>query len=223
MARQFRVEKAPSDALSLTNRAIFHPKDVKERDQYFLVTSSAGDFVLTPQTSSDVSPGCVALGLYQRKWVSAAQGDTVTVRSYQFTDATCYLEVLTVRVDHVARTAQRSGKQLNSDRMTAEVSSTYASVAVSVGQQLLYRAQDHPRPLYLTVLSLQAADPSVLTKTKASPSKRSDISCGIILPDTNILFEGGEGVTVTGKHIAGAAVQGSVISTSLDFVKMGIG
>ena len=223
MARQYKVERAPSDALSLTNCAIFSPDDVADREQYFTLASKTGDYLITAKTSPDVKKGNVALGMLQRKWLDVAQGDRVAISPYEFKDAnSCYLVLATVRIENVSKTSQRNAKPLNTDVMTAELGSTYANVALSVGQQLLFRTKDYPKALKLEVLSLKAADPSILTRG-GKPREPADISSGIILPDTNFLFESGEGIGLDGKHIGGAAVQGGVISTSLDFVKMGIG
>ncbi|XP_065185859.1 vesicle-fusing ATPase 1-like [Sycon ciliatum] len=224
-SKQFKVEKAPSDALSATNRACFNPSNLSGRgdsNQYFTLSSNAGDFIVTAEPSKDVRPGTVGLGFFQRKWVNAAQGEEVTVTPYQFKDANCYLEVVTVRIEHVSRTTQRNAKKLDTDQMNAYMGSTYANLALSVDQQLLFKAQDYPKPLKLTVISLQAADPSVLTSGPKA-KQPAEIKTGILLPDTNILFDPGESVDLTGRHVGGAAATGGIISTSLDFVKMGIG
>ena len=218
----FKVEKAPSDELSLTNKAILNPKDVPTDGQYMELTSNVGRFVVTILGSPEVRQGTVGFGLFLRKWLSVAQGDQVCMEQHSFGGNAAYLERVTMFVEHVSRTSARQPKQINSDDLNADISSTYAELAVTVGQQMIFKFRDYPKALKLTVREVKAADASLLTGGK-SKTKREDIACGILMPNTNVVFEAGEGIQLTGVHLGGSSTQSSIISTDLDFVKMGIG
>ena len=230
MAGQYTVVTTPDDSLSFTNRAIFHPDDLEwdeDNASYIEFRTSAGEsFIVAAHPSTDVGRSQIALNFYQRQWTKAAVGQTVDVEPYTFNGDSVFIDRLEVRVEHATKMSRAKPTELDTDKMSAELSSTWAQLPLTVGQPLLFKSTDVEKVMKVTVLSMTPADTSALTSDseRAGRDAPADaVKRAILMANSNVVFRASDDIRMSGAHVAGDSVKSSFMSTDLDFVKMGIG
>lgn len=114
-----------------------------------------------------------------------------------------------------------SQEPYDSDQMAKEFIMQFASMALTVGQSLVFNFKDK-KLLGLAVKSLEAIDPKTLGEGK-EPTMRN-VRFGRILGNTVVQFEKAENssLNLQGKS-KGKVVRQSIINPDWDFGKMGIG
>lgn len=66
-----KTTKCPTDELSLKNRAIVHPSDFSNNENYVDVSTGPGShFIFAIERSVEVPPRAVGFSLLQRKWAT---------------------------------------------------------------------------------------------------------------------------------------------------------
>jgi vesicle-fusing ATPase len=66
-----KATKCPTDELSLKNRAIVHPSDFGNSENYVDVSTGPGQhFIFAIERSVEVAPRTVGFSLLQRKWAT---------------------------------------------------------------------------------------------------------------------------------------------------------
>ena len=129
------------------------------------------------------------------------------------------MSTLTVEVDFYMK-KNTSSDDFNSDKMTADFCAQFANIAVTQGQPFLFKFEDKPL-LQVKIKELEASD---LRKVRDGEVSKYNIRCGVLLPNTAIVWHKGEESTIklTGKSRAKMERQ-SIINPNWDFSTMGIG
>jgi len=221
-ARRMKVSKCPSDALTMTNRAIVNPGDFDKKScPHIDVRTGPGQhFVFTIEPDAKVSQGTVAFSLPQRKWATLSLNQEMDVSPYQFNPDKHYLSSIILEVDFFNK-KNTSTDPFNSDDMAKEFSMQFCKQAFTVGQQCVFNFQDK-KLLQINIKDCEATNLRALQAgEKVSPHK---VTCGLFLVNTGICFEKmeGSGLNLTGK-CKGKVERTQIINPDWDFSKMGIG
>ena len=156
-----KVSKCPSDALTMTNRAIVNPGDfdkkVKKGYMQLIVhskliyiqtcphidvrTGPGQHFVFTVEPDAKVTQGTVAFSLPQRKWATLSLNQEIDVSPYQFNPDKHYLSSIVLEVDFFNK-KNTSTDPFNSDDMAKEFSMQFCKQAFTVGMQCVFNFQD---------------------------------------------------------------------------------
>lgn len=227
--RRLQVVRCPSDTLSLTNCAVVSPADFPQggdphrRLHIRLRPSGAAIdkwFVFTVTPSPDVKPGCIGLSLTQRKFATASIGQDMDIYPFDFDRATQCCASILLEVDFLQK-KQSTNEPYDTDLMAKEFVNQFAGQAFQAGMPLAFSFHDK-KLLSLVVKEVEAADMTPL-KVGGEP-KMSKQDVGLLLPDTKVVFEKGEGAAVILKGKSqGKVTQKSIINPEWNFQKMGIG
>ncbi|CAL8089603.1 unnamed protein product [Orchesella dallaii] len=228
--RRLQVVRCPSDTLSLTNCAVVSPADFpgsgdpRHRLHIRLRPSGAARdhwFVFTVTQSPDVKPGCIGLSLTQRKFATASIGQDMDIFPFDFDRTTQCCSSILLEVDFLQK-KQSTNEPYDTDLMAKEFVSQFAGQAFQGGMPLAFSFHDK-KLLSLVVKEMDIADMTPLKVGGEPKISKSDL--GLLLPDTKVVFEYGEGSTVKlkGTSINRGKAHTSIINPSWDFQKMGIG
>lgn len=218
-----KVDKVPTDELSLSNFAAANKDDFVEDTKHIEVTTGPGrHFIFTLAYDPAVKRNYIGFSLLQRKWAELSLNQDIDVKPFFFNpkNTSEFLCTIILEVDFLSK-KNPTKDPFDTEKMAREFLTRFSGQAFTEGQMLAFQFEDK-KLLILTVKRLEAADLSAL-KTGEEP-KISPTKMGRCLGDTQIQFEKGEGsaVNLTGKA-RGIQPRQSIINPSFDFNKMGIG
>uniref|UniRef100_A0A4W5MRT3 Vesicle-fusing ATPase n=1 Tax=Hucho hucho TaxID=62062 RepID=A0A4W5MRT3_9TELE len=205
-----QAARCPTDELSLTNCAVV----------IMCVTTPTHKFVFTVKTHQSVVPGTIAFSLY---WAAIGFLSLLCVHvvtNYNFDKSKQCVGTMMVEIDFLQKKSVDSS-QYDSDKMAAEFIQHFNSQAFSAGQQLVFSFCD--KLFGLLIKDIEAMDPSIL-KGEAGSGKKHKIDIGLLLGNSQVVFEKAESSTLTliGKSKTRESRQ-SIINPDWNFERMGIG
>ncbi|XP_064780118.1 vesicle-fusing ATPase isoform X1 [Oncorhynchus masou masou] len=218
--RTLQAGRCPTDELSLTNCAVVSEKESQFEHHVTVRTTPTHKFVFTVKTHQSVVPGTIAFSLPQRKWAGISIGQDVEVTSYNFDKSKQCVGTMIVEIDFLQKKSVDSSPY-DSDKMAAEFIQHFNSQAFSVGQQLVFSFCE--KLFGLLIKDIEAMDPSIL-KGNAGSGKKHNIDIGLLLGNSQVVFEKAESssLTLIGKAKTRESRQ-SIINPDWNFERMGIG
>ncbi|XP_055767985.1 vesicle-fusing ATPase-like [Salvelinus fontinalis] len=218
--RTLQAGRCPTDELSLTNCAVVSEKESQFEHHVTVRTTPTHKFVFTVKTHQSVVPGTIAFSLPQRKWAGISIGQDVEVTGYNFDKSKQCVGTMTVEIDFLQKKSVDSSPY-DSDKMAAEFIQHFNSRAFSVGQQLVFSFCE--KLFGLLIKDIEAMDPSIL-KGNAGSGKKHNIDIGLLLGNSQVVFEKAESssLTLIGKAKTRESRQ-SIINPDWNFERMGIG
>ncbi|XP_029563281.1 vesicle-fusing ATPase isoform X1 [Salmo trutta] len=218
--RTLQAGRCPTDELSLTNCAVVSEKESQFEHHVTVRTTPTHKFVFTVKTHQSVVPGTIAFSLPQRKWAGISIGQDVEVTGYNFDKSKQCVGTMIVEIDFLQKKSVDSSPY-DSDKMAAEFIQHFNSQAFSVGQQLVFSFCD--KLFGLLIKDIEAMDPSIL-KGDAVSGKKHNIDIGLLLGNSQVVFEKAESssLTLIGKAKTRESRQ-SIINPDWNFERMGIG
>ncbi|KAM8825507.1 vesicle-fusing ATPase isoform 3-T3 [Synchiropus picturatus] len=219
--RTMQAARCPTDELSLTNCAVVSEKDLQSGQHVTVKTTPNHKFVFTVKTHHTVAPGTIAFSLAQRKWAGLSIGQEVEVSNYNFDKSKQCIGTMTIEIDFLQKKSTDSSPY-DSDKMAAEFIQQFNSQAFSVTQQLVFSFCD--KLFGLVVKDIEAMDASILKGEPASGKKQQKIDIGLMIGNSQVIFEKAESssLTLVGKAKTKEARQ-TIINPDWNFEKMGIG
>ncbi|XP_071330852.1 vesicle-fusing ATPase isoform X6 [Trachinotus anak] len=220
-ARTMQAARCPTDELSLTNCAVVSEKDLQSGQHVTVKTTPNHKFVFTVKTHHTVAPGTIAFSLPQRKWAGLSIGQEVEVSNYNFDKSKQCIGAMTIEIDFLQKKSTDSSPY-DSDKMAAEFIQQFNNQAFSVTQQLVFSFCD--KLFGLVVKDIEAMDASILKGEPASGKKQQKIDSGLMVGNSQVIFEKAENssLTLVGKAKTKEARQ-TIINPDWNFEKMGIG
>ncbi|KAM4623945.1 vesicle-fusing ATPase-like isoform 1-T1 [Polymixia lowei] len=217
--RTMRAARCPTDELSLTNCAVVSEKE-QQCEQHVTVRNMTHKYVFTVKTHPSVVPETIAFSLPQRKWAGLSIGQEVEVTNYKFDKSKQCVGTMTVEIDFLQKKNVDSNPY-DSDKMAHEFIQHFNNQAFSVGQQLVFSFCD--KLFGLLIKDIEAMDSSIL-KGDNTPGKRQKIEIGLLLVNSQVIFEKAESssLTLVGKAKTRESRQ-SIINPDWNFERMGIG
>uniref|UniRef100_A0A3B4U7N5 Vesicle-fusing ATPase n=1 Tax=Seriola dumerili TaxID=41447 RepID=A0A3B4U7N5_SERDU len=217
--RMMQTGRCPTDELSLTNCAVVSEKEL-QFEHHVTVRNLTHKYVFTLKTHPSVSSGTIAFSLPQRKWAGLSIGQEVEVTNYKFEKTKQCISTMTVEIDFLQKKNVDSNPY-DSDKMASEFIQHFNNQAFSIGQQLVFSFCD--KLFGLVIKDIEAMDPSILKGEHAS-SKKQKIEIGLLLGNSQVIFEKSESssMTLIGKAKTRESRQ-SIITPDWNFEKMGIG
>ncbi|XP_062382852.1 vesicle-fusing ATPase isoform X1 [Sardina pilchardus] len=219
--RMMQAGRCPTDELSLTNCVVVNDKDAQMIGQSVIVkTVPPHKYVFTVRSHQSVPAGSIGFSLPQRKWAGISIGQDVEVTNYNFDKSKQCVGTLTVEVDFLQKKNVDSSPY-DTDKMAAEFIQHFNSQAFSKGQQLVFSYCD--KLFSIVIKEIEAMDPSIL-KGDASSGKKQKIEIGLLLGNSQVIFEKAESssVQLVGKSKSRESRQ-SIINPDWNFERMGIG
>ncbi|XP_038847148.1 vesicle-fusing ATPase isoform X3 [Salvelinus namaycush] len=218
--RTLQAGRCPTDELSLTNCAVVSEKESQFEHHVTVRTTPTHKFVFTVKTHQSVVPGTIAFSLPQRKWAGISIGQDVEVTGYNFDKSKQCVGTMIVEIDFLQKKSVDSSPY-DSDKMAAEFIQHFNSRAFSVGQQLVFSFCE--KLFGLLIKDIEAMDPSIL-KGNAGSGKKHNIDIGLLLGNSQVVFEKAESssLTLIGKAKTRESRQ-SIINPDWNFERMGIG
>uniref|UniRef100_A0A8C8JK62 Vesicle-fusing ATPase n=1 Tax=Oncorhynchus tshawytscha TaxID=74940 RepID=A0A8C8JK62_ONCTS len=218
--RTLQAGRCPTDELSLTNCAVVSEKESQFEHHVTVRTTPTHKFVFTVKTHQSVVPGTIAFSLPQRKWAGISIGQDVEVTGYNFDKSKQCVGTMIVEIDFLQKKSVDSSPY-DSDKMAAEFIQHFNSQAFSVGQQLVFSFCE--KLFGLLIKDIEAMDPSIL-KGNAGSGKKHNIDIGLLLGNSQVVFEKAESssLTLIGKAKTRESRQ-SIINPDWNFERMGIG
>ncbi|XP_036802264.1 vesicle-fusing ATPase isoform X1 [Oncorhynchus mykiss] len=218
--RTLQAGRCPTDELSLTNCAVVSEKESQFEHHVTVRTTPTHKFVFTVKTHQSVVPGTIAFSLPQRKWAGISIGQDVEVTGYNFDKSKQCVGTVIVEIDFLQKKSVDSSPY-DSDKMAAEFIQHFNSQAFSVGQQLVFSFCE--KLFGLLIKDIEAMDPSIL-KGNAGSGKKHNIDIGLLLGNSQVVFEKAESssLTLIGKAKTRESRQ-SIINPDWNFERMGIG
>ncbi|XP_054615797.1 vesicle-fusing ATPase isoform X2 [Dunckerocampus dactyliophorus] len=219
--RTMQAARCPTDELSLTNCAVVSEKDLQSGQHVTVKTTPNHKFVFTVKTHHTVAPGSIAFSLPQRKWAGLSIGQEVEVSNYNFDKSKQCIGAMTIEIDFLQKKSTDSSPY-DSDKMAAEFIQQFNSQGFSVTQQLVFSFCD--KLFGLVVKDIEAMDASILKGEAASGKKPQKIDIGLLVGNSQVIFEKAESssLTLVGKAKTKEARQ-TIINPDWNFEKMGIG
>ncbi|CAG5898099.1 unnamed protein product [Menidia menidia] len=216
-----QAARCPTDELSLTNCAVVSEKDLQSGQHVTVKTTPNHKFVFTVKTHHTVAAGSIAFSLPQRKWAGLSIGQEVEVSNYNFDKSKQCIGAMTIEIDFLQKKSTDSSPY-DSDKMAAEFIQQFNSQAFSVTQQLVFSFCD--KLFGLMVKDIEAMDSSILKGEPASGKKQQKIDIGLMVGNSQVIFEKAESssLTLVGKAKTKEARQ-TIINPDWNFEKMGIG
>uniref|UniRef100_A0AAX7SL11 Vesicle-fusing ATPase n=1 Tax=Astatotilapia calliptera TaxID=8154 RepID=A0AAX7SL11_ASTCA len=213
--------RCPTDELSLTNCAVVSEKDLQSGQHVSVKTTPNHKFVFTVKTHHTVAAGSIAFSLPQRKWAGLSIGQEVEVANYNFDKSKQCIGAMTIEIDFLQKKSTDSSPY-DSDKMAAEFIQQFNNQAFSVTQQLVFSFCD--KLFGLVVKDIEAMDASILKGEPASGKKPQKIDVGLMVGNSQVIFEKAENssLTLVGKAKTKEARQ-TIINPDWNFEKMGIG
>uniref|UniRef100_A0A8C8JCD9 Vesicle-fusing ATPase n=1 Tax=Oncorhynchus tshawytscha TaxID=74940 RepID=A0A8C8JCD9_ONCTS len=220
VATTLQAGRCPTDELSLTNCAVVSEKESQFEHHVTVRTTPTHKFVFTVKTHQSVVPGTIAFSLPQRKWAGISIGQDVEVTGYNFDKSKQCVGTMIVEIDFLQKKSVDSSPY-DSDKMAAEFIQHFNSQAFSVGQQLVFSFCE--KLFGLLIKDIEAMDPSIL-KGNAGSGKKHNIDIGLLLGNSQVVFEKAESssLTLIGKAKTRESRQ-SIINPDWNFERMGIG
>ncbi|CAG9799789.1 unnamed protein product [Chironomus riparius] len=223
MAVRMKATKCPTDELSLKNRAIVHPTDFINNENYIDVSTGPGQhFIFAIERSPEVPPRSVGFSLLQRKWATLSINQEIDVKPFRFEGSGNEHVICNVvlEVDFLQKKTITT-EPYDSDLMAKEFLMQFAGLAVTVGQPLVFSFNDK-KLLGLSIKSIEAIDASAFRDNKNAEPKK--ITFGRLTANAVVQFEKCENsaLNLVGKA-KGKIVRQSIINPDWDFGKMGIG
>uniref|UniRef100_A0A4W6ENC9 Vesicle-fusing ATPase n=1 Tax=Lates calcarifer TaxID=8187 RepID=A0A4W6ENC9_LATCA len=220
-AETMQAARCPTDELSLTNCAVVSEKDLQSGQHVTVKTTPNHKFVFTVKTHHTVAPGSIAFSLPQRKWAGLSIGQEVEVSNYNFDKSKQCIGAMTIEIDFLQKKSTDSSPY-DSDKMAAEFIQQFNNQAFSVTQQLVFSFCD--KLFGLMVKDIEAMDASILKGEPASGKKQQKIDIGLMVGNSQVIFEKAENssLTLVGKAKTKEARQ-TIINPDWNFEKMGIG
>lgn len=214
-----QTARCPTDELSLTNCAVISDKET-QLEQHVTVRNLAHKFVFTLKTHSSVNAGTIAFSLPQRKWAGLSIGQEVEVTNYKFDKSKQCISTMTVEIDFLQK-KNADSNSYDSEEMARLFVQHFNNQAFSLQQQLVFSFCD--KLFGLVIKDIEAMDPSIL-KGDHVPGKKQKIEIGLLLGNSQVIFEKSEAssMTLIGKAKTRESRQ-SIISPDWNFEKMGIG
>ncbi|XP_071330847.1 vesicle-fusing ATPase isoform X2 [Trachinotus anak] len=221
LAETMQAARCPTDELSLTNCAVVSEKDLQSGQHVTVKTTPNHKFVFTVKTHHTVAPGTIAFSLPQRKWAGLSIGQEVEVSNYNFDKSKQCIGAMTIEIDFLQKKSTDSSPY-DSDKMAAEFIQQFNNQAFSVTQQLVFSFCD--KLFGLVVKDIEAMDASILKGEPASGKKQQKIDSGLMVGNSQVIFEKAENssLTLVGKAKTKEARQ-TIINPDWNFEKMGIG
>ncbi|KAL5969499.1 Vesicle-fusing ATPase 1 [Taenia solium] len=208
--------KAPSEEMSLTNRAFINSREYADVLRYSTLHTGVASYVFRVDPSDKVPPGKIGFGLTQRKWANISLDQTLSLDPCKISPDT-YLSLAHFTVEMYGK---KPGPRdpINSDILSQRFSVHMGDLPLTVGQPLLFRFDQ----LLLSV---------VVKSLSAISLKEGDKKCqfGLLTGNTIITWERAPECTLLfiGKamHGDGGGIGGgmSIINPNWDFAQMGIG
>ncbi|XP_071330850.1 vesicle-fusing ATPase isoform X4 [Trachinotus anak] len=219
--KTMQAARCPTDELSLTNCAVVSEKDLQSGQHVTVKTTPNHKFVFTVKTHHTVAPGTIAFSLPQRKWAGLSIGQEVEVSNYNFDKSKQCIGAMTIEIDFLQKKSTDSSPY-DSDKMAAEFIQQFNNQAFSVTQQLVFSFCD--KLFGLVVKDIEAMDASILKGEPASGKKQQKIDSGLMVGNSQVIFEKAENssLTLVGKAKTKEARQ-TIINPDWNFEKMGIG
>ncbi|KAM9745489.1 vesicle-fusing ATPase isoform 2-T2 [Menidia menidia] len=219
--KTMQAARCPTDELSLTNCAVVSEKDLQSGQHVTVKTTPNHKFVFTVKTHHTVAAGSIAFSLPQRKWAGLSIGQEVEVSNYNFDKSKQCIGAMTIEIDFLQKKSTDSSPY-DSDKMAAEFIQQFNSQAFSVTQQLVFSFCD--KLFGLMVKDIEAMDSSILKGEPASGKKQQKIDIGLMVGNSQVIFEKAESssLTLVGKAKTKEARQ-TIINPDWNFEKMGIG
>ncbi|XP_014902501.1 vesicle-fusing ATPase isoform X3 [Poecilia latipinna] len=219
--RTMQAARCPTDELSLTNCAVVSEKDLQSGQHVTVKTTPNHKYVFTVKTHHTVAAGSIAFSLPQRKWAGLSIGQEVEVSNYNFDKSKQCIGAMTIEIDFLQKKSTDSSPY-DSDKMAAEFIQQFNNQAFSVTQQLVFSFCD--KLFGLMVKDIEAMDTSILKGEPASGKKPQKIDIGLMVGNSQVIFEKAESssLTLVGKAKTKEARQ-TIINPDWNFEKMGIG
>lgn len=219
--RTMLAARCPTDELSLTNCAVVSEKDLQSGQHVSVKTTPNHKYVFTVKTHHTVAAGSIAFSLPQRKWAGLSIGQEVEVSNYNFDKSKQCIGAMTIEIDFLQKKSTDSSPY-DSDKMAAEFIQQFNNQAFSVTQQLVFSFCD--KLFGLMVKDIEAMDASILKGEPASGKKQQKIDIGLMVGNSQVIFEKAENssLTLVGKAKTKEARQ-TIINPDWNFEKMGIG
>ncbi|KAM7386052.1 hypothetical protein PAMA_008936 [Pampus argenteus] len=219
--KTMQAARCPTDELSLTNCAVVSEKDLQSGQHVTVKTTPNHKFVFTVKTHHTVAAGSIAFSLPQRKWAGLSIGQEVEVSNYNFDKSKQCIGAMTIEIDFLQKKSTDSSPY-DSDKMAAEFIQQFNNQAFSVTQQLVFSFCD--KLFGLMVKDIEAMDSSILKGEPASGKKQQKIDIGLMIGNSQVIFEKAESssLTLVGKAKTKEARQ-TIINPDWNFEKMGIG
>ncbi|XP_063327253.1 vesicle-fusing ATPase isoform X3 [Pelmatolapia mariae] len=219
--RTMQAARCPTDELSLTNCAVVSEKDLQSGQHVSVKTTPNHKYVFTVKTHHTVAAGSIAFSLPQRKWAGLSIGQEVEVSNYNFDKSKQCIGAMTIEIDFLQKKSTDSSPY-DSDKMAAEFIQQFNNQAFSVTQQLVFSFCD--KLFGLVVKDIEAMDASILKGEPASGKKQQKIDVGLMVGNSQVIFEKAENssLTLVGKAKTKEARQ-TIINPDWNFEKMGIG
>ncbi|XP_054891402.1 vesicle-fusing ATPase isoform X1 [Poeciliopsis prolifica] len=219
--RTMQAARCPTDELSLTNCAVVSEKDLQSGQHVTVKTTPNHKYVFTVKTHHTVAAGSIAFSLPQRKWAGLSIGQEVEVSNYNFDKSRQCIGAMTIEIDFLQKKSTDSSPY-DSDKMAAEFIQQFNNQAFSVTQQLVFSFCD--KLFGLMVKDIEAMDASILKGEPASGKKPQKIDVGLMVGNSQVIFEKAENssLTLVGKAKTKEARQ-TIINPDWNFEKMGIG
>uniref|UniRef100_A0A3B3UKH0 Vesicle-fusing ATPase n=3 Tax=Poecilia latipinna TaxID=48699 RepID=A0A3B3UKH0_9TELE len=216
-----QAARCPTDELSLTNCAVVSEKDLQSGQHVTVKTTPNHKYVFTVKTHHTVAAGSIAFSLPQRKWAGLSIGQEVEVSNYNFDKSKQCIGAMTIEIDFLQKKSTDSSPY-DSDKMAAEFIQQFNNQAFSVTQQLVFSFCD--KLFGLMVKDIEAMDTSILKGEPASGKKPQKIDIGLMVGNSQVIFEKAESssLTLVGKAKTKEARQ-TIINPDWNFEKMGIG
>ncbi|XP_037134057.1 vesicle-fusing ATPase-like [Syngnathus acus] len=217
--RLMQAARCPTDKLSLTNCAVINEKE-PQLEQHVTVRNLTHKYVFTLKTHPSVNLGSIAFSLPQRKWAGLSIGQEVEVSNYTFDKSKQCIDSMTVEIDFLQK-KNADSNPYDSDVMANDFLQQFNQQAFTAGQQFVFKFGD--KPFDVLVKDMEGMDPSILKGDQTS-LKKPKISIGLLLPNSQVIFEKAESssMTLIGKSKTRGSHQ-SIISPDWNFEKMGIG
>uniref|UniRef100_A0A669BFU6 Vesicle-fusing ATPase n=1 Tax=Oreochromis niloticus TaxID=8128 RepID=A0A669BFU6_ORENI len=216
-----QAARCPTDELSLTNCAVVSEKDLQSGQHVSVKTTPNHKYVFTVKTHHTVAAGSIAFSLPQRKWAGLSIGQEVEVSNYNFDKSKQCIGAMTIEIDFLQKKSTDSSPY-DSDKMATEFIQQFNNQAFSVTQQLVFSFCD--KLFGLVVKDIEAMDASILKGEPASGKKQQKIDIGLMVGNSQVIFEKAENssLTLVGKAKTKEARQ-TIINPDWNFEKMGIG
>ncbi|KAM9773448.1 vesicle-fusing ATPase-like [Syngnathus typhle] len=217
--RLMQAARCPTDKLSLTNCAVINEKE-PQLEQHVTVRNLTHKYVFTLKTHPSVNLGSIAFSLPQRKWAGLSIGQEVEVSNYTFDKSKQCIDSMMVEIDFLQK-KNADSNPYDSDVMASDFLQQFNQQAFTAGQQFVFKFGD--KPFDVLVKDMEGMDPSILKGDQTS-LKKPKISIGLLLPNSQVIFEKAESssMTLIGKSKTRGSHQ-SIISPDWNFEKMGIG
>ena len=218
-----KCTKVNNEEQSLTNRVVVNTADIApDKVAHIKVSTSPGvSYVLSTlaDTTNTIPRGQLGFGKVSRQWAVLSLGQDVSVAPYTFDLEKNCVSTLTVEVEFYIK-KNTTGASFDTDSMTLDFCSQFANLAVSQDQPFVFRFEDKPL-LSVRVKEIEASD---LRKVRDGEVSRYNLRCGVLLPNTAVIWHKAEGsdIKLTGKCRAKMERQ-SIINPNWDFSTMGIG